>query len=83
MELTATMWRALNHAVCNGGILERRPGGFWMLPSADYLKATSFGTPTVEALVKRGRMEYSEWKDGKRGKFPIRAQVVTSPSGGR
>lgn len=57
------------------GAIERIPGGFWVQPgtSATY---PSFGTTTVEALVKRGAAKYTDWKENRNGRFPIKAELT-------
>ena len=30
-----------------------------------------FGASTVDALVSRGLMSYTEWRDSRKGRFPI------------
>jgi len=66
------MKRAIRAASANGvktrGKLIRYPGGFWY---PDGPGQRSFSTPTVEALVRRGLAEYTAWKDGRNGFFPI------------
>lgn len=59
----------------NGGNITRYPGGFWY---PDGNGKTSYGTTTVEALVKRGALEYCEWKESHARKFPIKAKTVAA-----
>jgi hypothetical protein len=49
----------------------RFPGGFWEIMG----NAPSFGTKTVQALVDRGIAKYTDWKDGRNGKFPVEARL--------
>lgn len=72
--LSPTMTNALRWIKEWGGKVKRYPGGFWSSPQA-FLSVT-FGTSTIEALVKRGVMAYSEWKDGRNGRFPIEANLI-------
>lgn len=72
-ELSATMRAALDHASKNGGLV-RSPGGYWG-PRAPCGCPLTFGTSTINALVSRGLAEYTEWKDGRNGSFPIRMAV--------
>lgn len=76
--LSATMQQALAFATKHGGELVRLPGGFWCKPGANQwtMGQTYFGTKTVEALVSRGAAEYSEWQEGRSGKFPVRLRVT-------
>lgn len=68
-HLTAPMQRALA-AMRQHGALHRYPGGFWARPDWDW-RGESFGTSTIEAVVTRGHAAYTEWKDGRHGRFPI------------
>ena len=80
-ELSATMRDALDYAGKHGGQLERFPGGYWCEPGRtqwDINPHVSFSSGTVNALVSRGLAEYTEWKDGRNGSFPIR-MVVKAP----
>ena len=58
--------------------LIRYPGGFW---ADDGWKHDDvwFNTSTIEALVKRGLIEYTTWKEGKRGgSFPIECKLTNN-----
>jgi len=68
------MREAVARAKTAGGLLTRYPGGFWC--AGNYSQWDSFGTSTVEALVKRGVMKYCAWQDGKHGRFPIAAELT-------
>ena len=73
--LSPTMRNALRTMNESGG-LKRLPGGFWIRASAAGLHGeVTFGTTTVEALVRRRRASYTEWKGDP--KFPIKAEVRT------
>lgn len=76
--VSPTMQQALDFALKYGGKLKRFPGGFWTRgpEHPQYLLSQSFGTKTVEALVKRGLGEYTEWKDGRNGRFPVEFTVL-------
>jgi hypothetical protein len=56
-----------------GGIITRFPGGFW---TVEPWGQKTWGTSSVEALVKRGVLEYCEWKENRNGRFPIRARMT-------
>lgn len=59
-----------------GMITRYHPGDFWCVENAaGETVSPTYGTTTVEALVKRGVLEYSEWKQNSRGRFPIRARM--------
>lgn len=73
IELSPTMHECLRRIAIGGGVITRAPGGFWL--TAGY--QGSFGTTTVEALVHRGKLRYSEWKETHGRKFPIQAEVVS------
>jgi hypothetical protein len=77
-ELSATMTAALKHAESHGGLV-RQPGGFWVAPQdeRDYRPRVYFGTSTVAGLVKRGLLAYIEHREGRNGRFPIRASKAT------
>ena len=74
--LSLTMQSALAHACNHGAKLIRFPGGFWAAEGWVLHQGRWFGTSTVEALVARGRMEYTKWQAGKRGRFPVEASVA-------
>lgn len=82
--LSPTMQSALNYAAAHGGALVRLPGGFWCEPSATQWShgIASFGTKTVEGLVTRGSMTYTEWRDGRNGRFPVRAAIASTTAPG-
>lgn len=71
-ELSHEMQWCLQNIKLSGGTITRYPGGFWR---PDGEGKPSFGTTTIEALVKRGRLEYSEWKESHGRKFPIKASL--------
>jgi hypothetical protein len=66
LKVSRSMQQLITSMQVHGGTVERFPGGY------------SFGTSTVEALVSRGIAEYSEWKDGRSGRFPIKAKLRSS-----
>lgn len=79
-KLSATMAIALAEAIDHGGVLERRAGGFWTFPGAQSTARNSFewwvGASTIQALVTRGELQYTQWKEGRGGRFPIQAKVT-------
>lgn len=77
-SLTGPMQACLAFSHAQGGSIHRHPGGYW--GAVAFKIYESFGTSTVEALVTRGELEYTEWQDGRNGRFPIRATVKSSPS---
>lgn len=70
-QLTPVMLKCMEFIREGDGSIYRHPGGFW--GHAAFKLHESFGTSTVEALVKRGVLEYVEWQEGRGGRFPIRA----------
>jgi hypothetical protein len=67
------MLAAFEHAKAHGGAIVRYPGGFWY--AANDIGGKHFGTSTVEALVGRGAANYTEWHEGRSGRFPVRATL--------
>lgn len=79
-QLSATMAIVLAETIDHGGKLERHAGGYWTYPGCPRSWTRhdwSAPTTTIEALVRRGKLEYTEWRDGRKGKFPIAASVVS------
>ncbi len=77
-ELTPTMLAVLATIKAANGTISRFPGGFW---KTDILAPKSYGTTTINALEKRG---YIEWTDMRRhsfdsGEFPIKAKLTNKP----
>jgi hypothetical protein len=85
-KLSPTMRHAITFAQQHGGKLVRHPGGFWSC--AEWVRYASggshesFSTGTADAIVTRGAGHYSEWKDGRNGRFPIAVTLGPAPSGG-
>lgn len=79
LPLSNTMASALLEIEHAGGTVIRKPGGYWVLPTATWT-GNGWGqwwiTGTIEGLVRRGKLAYVEHQEGKHGKFPIKAQVV-------
>ncbi len=80
-SLSVTMAAALIDTKQRGGMLARRPGGFWTVPGLPYLGTTIHyefyvSTPTINALVARGKMEFTEWMEGRNGRFPVAVKLV-------
>lgn len=59
----------------------RHPGGYWAHKDFKYNNGPWFGTPTVQALISRGVAEYSNWQEGRNGRFPIEARLIGDTSG--
>jgi hypothetical protein len=79
--LSATMAGVLGDIIQHGGVVVRHQGGYWSYPGCPHF-GNHFdwycGTTTIEALVARGELVYTEWKEGRGGKFPIRACLSMS-----
>lgn len=82
-QISATMATALAMAHQHGRIV-RYVGGYWAPDKAprDHRgnPVDNVGTSTIESLVLRGRLIYSEWKEGRNGRFPIAA--ILNPDAG-
>ena len=85
--LSETMKLAFNTAQEHGGKLERLPGGFWTYSGCerrpnDGIPNWHVGTTTVQALVDRRRMVYSQHKTSRDGggRFPVEAMIVPGSS---
>lgn len=58
--------------------LYRHPGGFWKRDEHWVVNSPCYGGSTVEALVSRGIAEYTVWRDGKNGRFPVQARLISA-----
>lgn len=78
-KLSATMEECLRYIGDEGGgAIERYQGGCWASPGGPHpynKPRTSWEPSTIKALVTRGRLEFTEWKEGRGGRFPIRAAI--------
>ncbi len=71
---TSPLWKsAIKYARARDGKFYRFPGGYWYFDKQ--CNSQYVGTTTVEALVVRGIATYTQWQEGKRGKFPIEATL--------
>jgi hypothetical protein len=79
--LSATMAAGLADIIERGGKIIRHQGGWWTEPGATPRATIGhpfdwwIGGSTVQALVRRGEIEYTEWKQGRGLNFPIAAAV--------
>lgn len=81
-ELSPRMIAAMQHMHRNGNKLVRFPGGYWAREGWHSWNGPCWGTPTVEAIVRRGYAEYSVWKDGRGGsRFPIECTLTLQAIG--
>jgi hypothetical protein len=78
VRLSPTMQSAVDHARQHGGCLVRYPGGFWCRDGLMDHANPWWGTSTVQALVSRGVMTYTEWKETVRSRFPVRAAIAAA-----
>ena len=77
VTLSPEMQRCLDFVRRQGGSIHRHQGGYWA--EQDWRSGTGeyFGTTTVEALVTRSLLVYSEWRAGEHGfQFPIQATLL-------
>lgn len=86
-EMSATMAACLAFIEAarneHGGKIVRFPGGYWTHAGCDRngrRPSQYFGTPTIEALVKRGWLRYSRWQEAtapaRSRSFPVEAEIV-------
>lgn len=80
--LSLTMAVSLAETIDRGGKLVRHQGGYWTVPGA--VRSGTQGHPfefwvnasTIDALVDRGELRFTEWKVGRGTRFPVAAEVV-------
>jgi hypothetical protein len=76
-ELSETMKGLVEFMKRNENKIHRHPGGFWSKKEwASWRGELSYGTSSVDALVKRGVAQYSNWQEGRSGRFPIEATLT-------
>lgn len=80
-ELSPRMEAAKEHMERHGNKLVRYPGGYWAAEEWHMWAGPCFGTPTVEAIVRRGVAVYTAWKDGRNGQFPIECTLLADKKG--
>jgi hypothetical protein len=73
MKLSQEMFKLLQDIKISSGYTFRTAGGYWW---AGKDHKTHYSTCSVKALVKRGILIYTEWKQGKNYNFPIRADIA-------
>ena len=76
--LTPKMLEAIDRMKAHDNKFVRYPGGYWAAEGWHMWHGPSFGTPTIEALVRRGVAEYTVWHEGRNGKFPIEVALKES-----
>lgn len=77
-RLTATMVACIDLARIGGGELVRYAGGYWAPRGRAHprLSGEWAGTPTVQALISRGRAQVSENRQGRRMPIPVAIQLI-------
>ena len=80
IEISKKMQQAISYALVNSGKLRRYRGGFWAMENWRNGQRPWFGTSTVKALVSCGLMSYTQWHEGRNGRFPIAAVVAQPPT---
>lgn len=78
LKLSTTMQQCVDYIRTHGAI-HRHQGGFWANAGWILHSGPYFDAGTLNALVKRGVIEYSEWRGGRSGRFPIKA-VLLAPA---
>ncbi|MDF2434757.1 MAG: hypothetical protein JWP44_4388 [Mucilaginibacter sp.] len=78
MNLSPRMSALVEFMKAGDGSVYRHPGGHWRRSKT--WDGDSFGASSVEALVKRGVAEYTDWQEGRNGRFPIRATLKAHAS---
>lgn len=85
-KLTANMAIALGDIIERGGKIVRHQGGYWTEPGAVMAPVIGrpfywwLGTSTVDGLVRRGELAYTEHRDGRNGSFPVAAEICSLPT---
>lgn len=81
-KLSETMQACVKFMLMHEDSIHRHPGGFWWERDSASNYRSGFGTATVHALVARGVAEYTEWQEGRSGRFPIKATLKLADSAG-
>ena len=77
-QLTPKMIEVIEHMKRHNNKIVRYPGGYWASEDWHMWQGPCFGTPTVEAIIRRGYAKYTVWREGKSGnKFPIEAELIS------
>jgi hypothetical protein len=80
-KLSATQRDVLGHMAADGGILERRPGGFWTTPSTPDVRpgvpAWWVATGTATALWRKGLIRETHTAGGRRAYVTV--YTLTEP----
>lgn len=74
--MSDTMRACQHYAAKHGGELFRHPGGFWRCYEVGAKPAgPDFSKGTVEALVRRGAMQFCGWEYSRGQRFATRARL--------
>lgn len=81
-DLSPTMRVVVDRLREAGGTITRLPGGYWcILNEAGETVHPTYGTSTIQALVRRGVLVYSEYKQSHGRQFPICATLDAKAKG--
>jgi hypothetical protein len=80
VKLSPTMRQCVAY-IREHGAIHRHQGGFWAKPDWVLHHGIYFDGSTMNALVTRKVVEYTEWRDGRGGKFPIKAALCSALPG--
>jgi hypothetical protein len=79
--ITVKMSDCLEHMKRHSGKLHRFPQGIWAAEGWYMWHGPCYGTPTIEALVRRKIAYFSVYKDGRGNtRYPIEVTLVDKPS---
>ncbi len=76
LDLTPLMQEVIDrmHSYC--GTLTYYPGGYWCVQNSDgFILRPTYGKVTIEALVRRGLVEYCDWKQNRKSRYPVKAHL--------
>ena len=76
--LSKTMLKTLEYIKEHGNVITRYQGGFWAEVGWHPYERPWFNTNTIQALVERGYLSYTQWKESRRynERFPIEATLT-------
>ncbi len=78
LPLSPAQTNAIAKAHTYGGLV-RWPAGYWSYPGCPFKKgkpAWLCRTETVDVLIERGLLRYSEWRPTRAYRMPIKAEPV-------
>ena len=77
--LTTQQTAALAMAVDHGGKLIKFSGAYWTFPGCPHSGHPwneHYRSTTIEALVRRGHLQYTQWVKGPGLRFPVAASLL-------